>query len=96
MVLLTMTFGKECMHQKSLLAAWIIFVLFVDLGLFYIRHSYMEVIETHIKIYQNIFRYCVRTLQNKIISNQPEHLLSLRQYLQNSEKNKICNVSDPV
>jgi signal transduction histidine kinase len=88
MILLTLVFGKERMHQKSLWAAWIIFVLFVGLGLFYIRHSYMEVVETHIKIYQNILRHCARTLQNKIISNQPEHLLELRQYLQNSEKNK--------
>ncbi|MDR2117861.1 MAG: hypothetical protein LBP87_15910 [Planctomycetaceae bacterium] len=95
MMLLTWAFWKEPMHQKSLAAAWIIFLLFIGLGLFYMRYSYTKVVNTHTKVYQDIFQHCVRIIQNKKQfaeqseqSEQSELYLWLQQHLQKSETNK--------
>ncbi|MDR2170885.1 MAG: hypothetical protein LBP59_12145 [Planctomycetaceae bacterium] len=95
MMLLTWAFGKEPMHQKSLAAAWIFFLLFICLGLSYMRYSYAKVVNTHTKVYQDIFQHCAQTIQNKKqaaqqakLSKQSELYLWLQQHLQKSETNK--------
>ncbi|MDR3196290.1 MAG: hypothetical protein LBU34_00345 [Planctomycetaceae bacterium] len=87
MMLLTWTFWKKRMHQNSLLAAWVIFLLFIGLGLFYVRYSYMRVVNTHVKIYRDISQHCARVLQTKVHANQLDDLLWSQQYLDKCKKN---------
>jgi signal transduction histidine kinase len=86
MVLLTTSFAWERIHRKPIIAAWVIFLLFVCLGLFYLSYSYRKVVDTHVKIYQNISQHCVRFLQRQTEIDQPEPVERYFQYLRDCEK----------
>ncbi|MDR2705585.1 MAG: hypothetical protein LBC02_07380 [Planctomycetaceae bacterium] len=85
MILLTWSFAGDRIHRKPIIVAWIIFLLFICLGLFYLSYSYRKVVETHVKIYQNISRHCARFLQRQTKPDQPEPVSRYYQYLHDCE-----------
>ncbi|MDR1270370.1 MAG: hypothetical protein LBK82_12680 [Planctomycetaceae bacterium] len=91
MAFLTWTFCKERIHRKSFVLAWIIFLVFLFLGLFYIHYSYRKVVTTHTNVYRNISQHCVHVLSNRVQSvpsdSQSDNTLWIYNYLRDCEKN---------
>ncbi|MDR1923974.1 MAG: hypothetical protein LBQ66_06335, partial [Planctomycetaceae bacterium] len=86
MVALTWAFGNERIHRKPIVVAWAIFLLFVCLGLFYIRYSYMKETDIQVKIYRDISRHIAWILQQKTALPDSDKVSQYCEYLRTCEK----------